>query len=193
MTSTRQVNIATALKRAGSTGLRDMRSEAKKRIRTVKNLKAKAVAKSLHMQRPTRVHAGAPAAWALNVEGGVVRVSAYAHRQGKVGVSVAVNKGKRTIIKHAFVATMKSGHKGVYVRAETANGAQPRNRRRRSNLVGRLPINEPIASRPVDALRRPGQAQAVGERGVQAFLATFARLGPAKYELLPAAATVRIE
>lgn len=164
-------NITSALRKAGSTALRDMRREAKKAIREEKMLKAKAAAKALHVERPRSVRPYVNSAWALNVSGGTVRVSDYPHRQTKAGVVARINRGKSTLIKSAFVATMKTGHKGVFRR----KGAE------------RLPIVEPVASRPVDALLKPGRAKKVAERGAASFNATFARLGPGAYQLLPSA------
>jgi hypothetical protein len=43
----------------------------------------------------------------------------YGARQTKVGVSVAVLHGRRTI-PGAFIATMRSGHKGIFVRVGSA-------------------------------------------------------------------------
>lgn len=189
----KKINLTRVMKMAGATALRDMRAEAKKRVRDKKRVKAKAVAKALHIERPKRVYPNAPAAWALNVEGGVLRVSDYPHRQNRIGVGANINKGTRSLLKSAFVATMASGHKGVFIREATATAAQPRNRRRRSNRVGRLPIREPVASRPVDLLRQPGQAQAVAERGLRSFVATFERVGPGRYNMLPSAMKARIE
>lgn len=164
-----EISMVSALRRAGSTALRDMRSEAKKRIRARKALKAGAVAKTLHISRPAKVVPDITSEWALNVTGGVLRASDYPYRQTKKGVSVRINKTKRSILRSAFVATMSNGHKGVFLR----RGKE------------RLPIKEPVASRPVDALRHPGEAEAVGERGAQSFMATFKRLAPGAYEMLP--------
>lgn len=46
------------------------------------------------------------------------------------GVSIKVFKtGKRTILKHAFVATMKSGHEGVFWREWSGPRTTPKNKR----------------------------------------------------------------
>ena len=87
---------------------------------------------------------------------------AYPYRQTKQGVSVEVNRGKRTLLKGAFVATMKSGHVGIF---------------RRQGKT-RLPIEELRGSRPVDALLHQGEAQGVADRGGSSFAATFARVLP---------------
>lgn len=96
--------------------------------------------------------------------------SAVAGRTGKRGmgprsmggVAVEVNTGKRTIVRGAFVATMANGHQGIFRRCGSA----------------RLPIEELLGSRPVDALLHQGEADAVAERGGRSFGETFTRLLP---------------
>jgi hypothetical protein len=150
-----------ALRKAGSTALRDMRSEASKRIRQRKRIRIPYIARALSIAR-TGGSEVTSMAWALNVAGEPVPLVAYPHRQGKRGVTVEVNRGKRTLVKSAFVATMRSGHKGVFRRSGTA----------------RLPIEELRGSRPVDALLHRGESDAVAERGGESFGRTFTRLLP---------------
>jgi hypothetical protein len=150
-----------ALRKAGATALRDMRSEASRRIRARKRIKSKYITRALTLGRPTGRDI-ADMSWSLNVRGEPVPLVAYPHRQTKAGVSVEVNRGKRTLIAHAFVATMKSGHVGVF--------------RRRGKA--RLPIDELRGSRPVDALLHKGEAQGVADRGGTSFAATFVRVLP---------------
>jgi hypothetical protein len=150
-----------ALRKAGATALRDMRSEASKRIRARKRIKARFIARALTLRRP-KGSTAADMTWAVDVSGEPVPLAAYPHRQTQRGVAVEVNKGKRTLIKGSFVASMKSGHAGVF--------------RRRGNA--RLPIDELLGSRPVDALLHEGEAEAVAERGAKSFGATFVRVLP---------------
>lgn len=51
--------------------------------------------------------------------------------QKKTGVSVEIKRGQKKIIKGSFIAVMKSGHKGVFERAELGG-----------KKVARLPIKE---------------------------------------------------
>jgi hypothetical protein len=153
--------ITRALSKAGATALRDMRSEASKRIRQRKRLKAGVIAKAFRLRRPKR-QAMDGMTWALDVSGKAVPLSAYPHRQTKRGVSVEVNRGKRTLIKGAFLATLRSGREGVFMRL----GRE------------RLPIRELLGSRPVDALLHEGESEAVAARGQRSFGATFERLLP---------------
>jgi len=153
--------VVRALRKAGATALRDMRSECVKRIRQRKRIKASYISRALTLQRARGADI-ATMRWAVNVSGQPVPLVAYPHRQTKKGVSVEVNRGKRTLVKGAFVATLRSGHRGVY--------------RRRGRA--RLPIDELRGSRPVDALLHEGEAQGVADRGGASFAATFVRVLP---------------
>lgn len=150
-----------SLRKAGATALRDMKSEASKRIRARKRIKARFITRALTLRR---AHGSdiARMSWAVEVSGEPVPLVAYPHRQTKQGVSVEVNRGKRTLVNGSFVATMKSGHTGVF--------------RRRGKE--RLPIDELRGSRPVDALLHEGEADAVAARGGKSFGETFRRVLP---------------
>jgi len=149
------------LRKAGATALRDMRSEASKRIRARKRIKSRYITRAMTLRRARGGNIAAME-WALDVSGEPVPLVAYPHRQTAKGVSVEVNRGKRTLIKGSFVSSMKSGHKGVF--------------RRRGKA--RLPIDELRGSRPVDALLHEGEADAVAERGGRSFGDTFVRVLP---------------
>lgn len=150
-----------ALRKAGATALRDMKSEANKRIRARKKIEVRYIGRALSLARPTGSDISS-FSWALNVSGERVPLTAYPFRQTRKGVSVEVNRGKRTLVKGSFVATMGSGHKGVFLRKGKA----------------RLPIRELTGSRPVDALLHKGEADGVAERGGRSFSSTFARVLP---------------
>lgn len=152
--------VTRAIQRSGSTSLRDMKSEASKRVRKLKRLKVKQVKRAIHVTKPSKSMTLRDIEWSVNITGEKVRLSDYPHRQTRKGVSVTVNKGKRTLISGAFVATLRSGHEGVFIRRG------PR----------RLPIREMLGSRPVDALLHRGQAEGVAERGANSFGATMVRL-----------------
>lgn len=157
--------ILKALRKAGSTALRDMKAEANKRVRARKRIKSRLIGKAFRIRSP-RTSSIAAMQWAIDVRGAKGRVSDYPYRQTRKGVSVEINKGKRTLIKGAFMATLKSGHKGVYMRRGPM----------------RLPIHELLASRPVDALLHKGEAEGVLERGQGTMVKTFARLLPIELE-----------
>ena len=158
-----KAKIAAAARKAGSTALRDMRAEATKRIRKRKKLKAREIRKALILRRAKGSNIESME-WAVDVTGKRVPLSAYPHRQTKAGVSVQVNQGKRSVIRSAFVATMRSGHRGIFIRRGSA----------------RLPIVERFGSRPSDALRHAGEAEGVAARGSASFRKRFAALMKAK-------------
>lgn len=152
--------MSKTLRKASATSLRDMKSEASKRIRKRKRLKVKAV-KAATVPVKNTGRALDDMKWGIRMRGAPVKLSAYPHRAlRRGGVSVAVNKGKRTVLKKAFMATTRSGHKGVFRRLSKR----------------RLPIREPLASRPADALLHKGEAEGVRERGRVSFLKTVERL-----------------
>lgn len=155
-----------AVKKAGATALRDMRSETSKRVRERKAIKARYVRRSMRLFYPkgNRVNG---MNWALRMNDDPMPLSRFSHRQVKRGVSVMVNRGERSIVKSAFKATMRSGHKGVYVREPGAK---------------RLPIRELFGSRPVDAMLHRGEADAVLERGKRSFGKTWERVLPLELE-----------
>ena len=150
-----------ALRKAGATALRDMRSEASKRIRQRKRIKVSYIGKALTLRR-ARGSDIAGMEWSLDVSGQPVPLVAYPHRQTKKGVTVEVNRGKRTLVAGSFLSTMQSGHKGVFRRRGAA----------------RLPIDELRGSRPVDALLHKGESEAVAARGAKSFGDTFVRVLP---------------
>lgn len=153
--------VRRAMRKAGSTALRDMRSEASKRVRARKRIKPSYVRRAMTMQRAKGSDISSME-WSLKVSGEPVPLIAYPHRQTKKGVTVEVNRGKRTLVPGAFLAKMRSGHEGVFKRKGTA----------------RLPIRELLGSRPIDALLHKGEAEAVADRGGRSLRDTFARLLP---------------
>jgi hypothetical protein len=52
----------------------------------------------------------------VKADGEPIPLTAFNPRQIRKGVSVAIVKGRRTLIKSGFIATMRSGHRGVFVR-----------------------------------------------------------------------------
>jgi hypothetical protein len=150
-----------ALRKAGATALRDMRGEASKRIRARKRISSKYITRAIKLRRTNGADVSAMS-WAIELSGEPVPLVAYPHQVTAEGVRVEVNRGKRTLLRGAFAATMRSGHAGIF--------------RRRG--PERLPIDELRGSRPVDALLHEGEAPAVAQRGAGSLSATFARLLP---------------
>ncbi|ACC71070.1 phage tail protein [Paraburkholderia phymatum] len=75
------------------------------------NIKSSAIKSSFAVQRASRGKLVA----VLKSTGRPVALINYGARQGKNGVSVQVKAG-RTVLRHAFIATMRNGHKGVFER-----------------------------------------------------------------------------
>ena len=106
-----------ATSRASSTAAnRAAKSTVAKFSRTVRvsvNVKAARLKKMAKITRATRSNPVAR----IKVTGAHIPLTDMGARQGKKGVTVKPyrNKGRRTI-RRAFIATMASGHKGVYRR-----------------------------------------------------------------------------
>lgn len=179
--------LTKAARKAGSTALRDMRAELTKRVRQRKRIKVRALKGALRLRRArgSRIE---DFQWAVDISNQHARVADYPHRQTKAGISVEINRGKRSLISGAFKATMSSGHNGVFERVERSTlaasvvsfgeipggGGGPR--------VGRLPIRERLASRVLDAVRHPGEIPAIQRRGEESFSAAIGRLFPLELE-----------
>ena len=86
----------------------------------------------------------------------------YPYRQGRRGVSVTINKGKRVLVKGAFASIMRSGHEGIFRRKGKA----------------RLPIHELFSSRVVDPFKDSGMIDATFSRTSIVFAKSYARLLP---------------
>lgn len=159
--------IERAARKGGISGMRRLRAEAKRAVREVKAMKAKAVSQALTTRRTGRRLE--QMRFALNVADQPLRVADYRWRQTRKGVSVRINRSKMTRIRSAFGATMPSGHRGVFKRRKGAK---------------RLPIDEQRASRVLDAmLQKPLQTR-VGKAGGRVMRDTTARLLPGEIERL---------
>jgi hypothetical protein len=151
--------LAAALKKAGSDAARAMKAESSRRVRDRKRFKVSHVNKSTPLSFP-RSKVISELVWRMDVSGAPSPLSAFPHRQTRKGVTVSVNKNGSKLIRSAFVATMKSGHKGVFVR--------------RGNK--RLPIDELFSTRISDVFRDQGMVPAVYDRTQAVFRSAFERL-----------------
>lgn len=150
--------ITRAVRRAAGNSVREMRTEASKIIRSRKALKLKHVRKALVPRKATG--RGIDQSWGLDVSGKRTRLGDYPHKQLSAGTRVEVNRGSKALLRSAFVATLRSGHQGVFIR----RGAR------------RLPIKELMSSRPVDVLRESGESERVAVRGARSFFKNLDRL-----------------
>jgi hypothetical protein len=169
--------VNTAMK-AGRDGIRTIKSSSSAAIRFRKKIRVRRVNDSLPLSFPrTRELEGL--VWTMRASGEAIPLAYYPHRQGRRGVLVAVNAGPRKLIKSAFVARMKSGHVGVFVRAPTgAFGPMTRKASKSTDVfrAGRLPIEELFSTRVSDVFKDNGMVPAVMERGQAAFTRTFDRV-----------------
>jgi len=100
--------------RALNKTVRTGRTAASKIIRKTVNVKAKAVNKSLKIERAKK---GKPVARIQSTYKAIPVIEFSGVRQTKKGVSVRMRKDMpRKLFRGAFIATMKSGHKGVFRR-----------------------------------------------------------------------------
>ena len=74
--------VVRALRKAGATALRDMRSEANKRIRARKRIGAEYISRAITLRRASGTDI-AGMSWAVDVSGAPVPLVAYPHRQTK--------------------------------------------------------------------------------------------------------------
>lgn len=147
-----------AMRKAGISGRRAMVAEATRRVRARKALKVRDVKRAISTSRQGSTVASM--VWGVHLDGRPVPLIAYKARQTLRGVTAEVERGKRTLLKGAFITVTRSGHKGVYQRRGRA----------------RLPIDEKLGSRPVDALLHDGEAEAVAQKGAEVARAAYPRL-----------------
>lgn len=86
------------------------------------NIKSSAIKSSFAIQKASKGKLVA----VLKSTGRPVALINYGARQSKSGVSVQVKAG-RTVLRHAFIATMRNGHKGVFERTSKAHKKVMRN------------------------------------------------------------------
>lgn len=103
---------------------------------------------------------------AIIVKGKGFPLSAFRPRQTSQGVSVSI-KGRRALIRHAFIATMPSGHTGVFARgkygARFQFGVGTRHVKRHGKST-ELPIAELFSFAPADAFSNPDVIAAMDAR-----------------------------
>ncbi len=153
--------LATALRRAGTDAVRAMKSEASRQVRSKKRFKVSVVNKGLPLTYPTSRNIDS-LVWTMRVSGAPQPAIQFAARQTKAGVSFGVNTGKRSFIKSAFIATMRSGHVGVFYRQGTK----------------RLPIDEAFTTRISDVFSDSGVIPAIQARTQSVFAQAFFRSLP---------------
>lgn len=150
-----------ALLKAGRDALRAMKTASQRSVRFRKRIKVARVNASLPLTFP-RSKDIADLEWRMDVSGQPIPVIDYPHSETQRGVTVAINAGRRVLIKSAFEATMRSGHVGIFLRT-TRN---------------RLPIREAFTTKVSDVFNDAGMIPAVQAVTLKAFSKTFDRVFP---------------
>lgn len=150
-----------SLKYAGRDALRMLKSSSSRYVRSRKRLKVSRVNKAM-ITDPARGNEIRDLSWTLRVSGKPVPLIDYPHRQTRKGVMVSVNRNTRVLVKSAFLATMRSGHEGIFKRVGRA----------------RLPIRELFSSTVKDPLLDNGTIPALFTRASASFAKTFDRVLP---------------
>lgn len=103
-----------AIARAMNRTIMAARTASSKEIRALYKVKAKDIKKTFRRfsASPTKLESQ------LQSTGGPMPLAAFRHSQTKKGVNVTIKGGKRKSFPGAFTRTMRSGHKGVFVRAK---------------------------------------------------------------------------
>jgi hypothetical protein len=108
--------VVRALKKAGVDGLRALRAEAKRQVRSRVRIRARYLAdRGFPLFYPSG-EALESLSWRMGVTKRPVPLGEYPRRQVKQGVSVEVQRGKRVILQGAFLARPQTGWEGVFRR-----------------------------------------------------------------------------
>jgi hypothetical protein len=152
--------LARALRLAGNAALRAMQGQSVEEVQRKKLMKESAIRDGTPMDKPgSRVEIRA-LTWKMRISGKAIPLGKFLHQRGPLGVSVAVNRGGgRKLIRGAFVATMKSGRKGIFLRRGKA----------------RLPIDELYSSKISDVMSDRGTIPRVQGQALFVMEKTFAK------------------
>ncbi len=153
--------VASAMSKAGRGAIRAMQAASTRSVRQRKRLKVARVKKGLKLTFPQGKEL-ADLVWRMDVSGAPIPLGEFPHSQTRKGVTVAVNNGARKLIRSAFVATLKSGHEGVFMRRGK----------------GRLPIDEKFSTRISDVFKDEGMIPAVFKVTEAVLVRDFHRLLP---------------
>lgn len=162
-----------ALRKAGSKALTAARTRASTYVRSRKSIRAATIKEALVMERPRGAQHIDDLVWRLKVRDKPIPMFDYAPRQTKKGVTVKVGL-KRKLLTHAFLAMMKSGHKGVFWRELDS---RPKTLRQRNSTgpqrAKRLKIEELFSTRVIDLFRDRGMVASIHARAQEVFGKTF--------------------
>lgn len=108
----------TGVARAINHTLGKAKTSASREIRAVYNISAKDVNSTFSLKRASR---SIPVGQVIS-QGKPVPLMKFKPSQSTEGVSVLIRKGSKQIVKGAFIATMASGHTGVFARGTYKGG-----------------------------------------------------------------------
>ncbi len=147
--------------------------EASKQIRTKYNRKASGVKADIHVIKATQNNQTAyikPSSLRKKINMSSAKgATDYKARQGAEGVYLRIKKGKKTLIKNAFIQHMKSGHVGVFARG-AYNSDTLKDFTRMSE---RYPITELTTLSTFKMLDNPEMLEAVNHVAQTAFVKRF--------------------
>ena len=136
-----------------------VRAEASRRIRERYNLKSRVLKDQIRIRNATKAELHA----VVQASGRPIPLVEFDARRGAAGATVRVGRTRKTV-SHAFIATMKSGHRGVFLRVEKGS------RKYRSTRV-----NKSGADLPVAELFGPSLPQAFTSKQVMSAIVAAAR------------------
>lgn len=156
------------LKRAIVGGTRAMEREAVARAYTELNLKKRDVRKAIKRSQAR----SARTSGTVSVRARPVPLIAFGARQTRRGVSLKIERGgKRFRLRHSFIATMPSGHRGVFerdIRKTPRRGPPPH----RSGL----PIRELFGKQVIQTMREERVQRRILHIGERTFVSELQRL-----------------
>jgi acetylglutamate kinase len=150
--------IVRAIRNAGDRAARRMLTDGVKFIQSKKRLKESFLRSQIKLFRPGKSAKLDDLVWSIRVSGKAVPLAMYpAVRTTRTGVTVRVNVGKAQKVAHAFLATMPSGHEGIYLR----------------KTKHRLPIKELYSTKLTDVIQDEGAVDAIFAPAKEALTAAF--------------------
>lgn len=158
--------VTRALTKSLRDGLRTLKTESSRYVRSRKRLKVSRVNKGLPTYSSGKDISDLQAV--MRVSGAPIPLVEYPYNVTSQGVSVAVNVGKRMLIRSAFEATMRSGHTGIF----------------RREGKSRLPIRELYSTKISDVFNDAGMLPAVLAKTMTSFGKTFDRVLPLELDKL---------
>jgi len=81
-----------------------------------------------------------------------ISLAKFSARQLKAGTRVEAKRGEKKVFSHAFISTMSTGYKGVFIRAKKGD-----------KRVSRLPVKEIYGPSPGQLLKRPETIKAINK------------------------------